>query len=157
MRIYVASSWRSEHHDAVVKALRGFNWEVYDYRQEGFKWDKIDPNWKSWTVQQYTEALQHPAALEGYQRDIFALSNCDACVLVLPCGRSASWEAGFAMGQEKLCFVYVKDAIEPELMFHDAIFCTSKTELCAKVAAFQREWRGSASRAFPAPHPWETK
>jgi hypothetical protein len=95
----------------------------------GFSWSAIDPNWKSWTPQQYRAALQHPIAKAGYDLDITALRGCDACVLVLPSGRSASWEFGYAMAQGKRGVVVQLDEFEPELMYREAEFVTSMDEL----------------------------
>ena len=103
LKIYVASSWRNTFQPDVVAALREDGHEVYDFRypapgNKGFSWSEIDPHWKEWTPEQYREALSHPIAMAGYLLDSNALRTCDACVLVLPSGRSASWEFGYAMG-----------------------------------------------------------
>jgi hypothetical protein len=122
VRIYVASSWRNEHQQGVVEALRKAGHEVYDFKnpapgEHGFGWREIAPGWESWTTAQYREALRHPIARHGFQRDEEALVNADACVLVLPCGRSAHLEFGVAIGAGKRGFVYVPERIEPELMY----------------------------------------
>lgn len=134
MKIYVASSWRNLLQPAIVVALRRCGHEVYDFRhpapgRSGFAWSDIDPAWKDWTPSQYREALQHPSALQGYDLDISALRACDACVFVLPCGRSASWEFGYAMGQGKRGYVVQFDQQEPELMFREAKILTNMGEL----------------------------
>ena len=134
MKIYVASSWRNLLQPAIVVALRNAGHEVYDFRhpapgKKGFAWSDIDPNWQSWTPTQYREALKHPIAEAGYALDISALRACDAVVFVLPCGRSASWEFGFAMGEGKKGYVVAFDATEPELMFREATILTSMNEL----------------------------
>jgi hypothetical protein len=133
MRIYVASSWKNPVQPAVVSALRQCGHEVYDFRnppgRTGFAWSSIDPSWKSWSPVQYRDALQHPLAVAGYGSDIEALRACDAVVYVLPCGRSASWEFGYAMGQGKRGFVLQLAHEEPELMFREAIILASMEEL----------------------------
>lgn len=101
---------------------------------KGFSWSDIDPNWKNWTPAEYREALKHPIAKHGYEHDITALKNCDACVLVLPSGRSASWEFGYAMGQRKQGTVVQFDpggagVVEPELMYSEAEIVTTMGEL----------------------------
>src|SRR6266446_8879904 len=106
MNIYVASSWRNTLQPELVILLRQAGHEVYDFRHpapgnEGFHWEAIDPQWQQWTPQQYREALQHPIAQAGYALDMAALTACDACVLVLPSGRSASYEFGRAIGAGK--------------------------------------------------------
>jgi hypothetical protein len=134
MRLYVASSWRNLLQPGIVVALRRCGHEVYDFRHPapgntGFAWSQIDPDWKTWDAKAYRRALQHPVAVEGYAYDIGALKSCDACVLVLPSGRSASWEFGYAMGQGKRGAVVQFDAIEPELMYREAEIITSMDEL----------------------------
>jgi len=134
MKIYVASSWRNLFQPAVVSVLRDLGHDVYDFRnpapgKSGFNWRDIDPEWQRWTPQQYREALKHPVAAAGYALDIEALTACDACVYVLPCGRSASWEFGYAMGQGKRSYVFQPGPEEPELMFREAVILTNWEEL----------------------------
>ena len=98
MKIYVASSWRNNLQPRVVVALREAGHEVYDFRHPapgntGFRWSEIAPDWEDWTAEQFREALSHPVAARGFGFDMAALANSDACVLVLPCGRSAHLEA----------------------------------------------------------------
>lgn len=134
MRIYVASSWRNPLQPSVVGVLRANGHEVYDFRNpspgnEGFSWREIAPEWERWTPTQYREALKHPIAARGYGYDIEALRACDACVLVLPSGRSASWEFGYAMGQGKRGAVVMLESCEPELMYREAEIVTTWAEL----------------------------
>ena len=134
MKIYVASSWRNFLQPGIVHALRQCGHEVYDFKNpapgnKGFAWSSIDPDWQNWTPDAYRSALQHPIAVKGYGYDIDALRACEACVLVLPSGRSASWEFGYAMGQGKHGYVVQLDAIEPELMYREATIITSMNEL----------------------------
>jgi nucleoside 2-deoxyribosyltransferase len=118
----------------IVHALRRCGHDVYDFRapapgNSGFRWSEIDPNWKTWTPEQYRAALQHPIAKEGYAHDIAALRGCDVVVLVLPSGRSASWEFGYAMGQGKPGYVVQFDNVEPELMYREAKLLAHMDEL----------------------------
>lgn len=134
MIIYVASSWRNLLQPGIVHTLRRCGHEVYDFRHpapgdDGFAWSAIDPNWEQWTPEQYRKALQHPLAVRGYAFDKGALDRCEACVLVLPSGRSASWEFGNAMGQGKRGYVIMFDAFEPELMYREATILTTMNEL----------------------------
>ena len=134
MKIYVASSWRNSLQPEIVQALRKYGHEVYDFRNpapgsKGFAWSDIDSDWKNWDAKAYRAALKHPIAITGYSYDINALKTCDACVLVLPSGRSASWEFGYAMGQNKRGVVVQFDAVEPELMYSEAEIVTNMNEL----------------------------
>lgn len=134
MKIYVASSWRNALQPNIVEVLRNLGHDVYDFRNPatgslGFSWSEIDPNWRNWAPDEYRKALAHPIAEKGYGFDIAALKACDACVLVLPSGRSASWEFGYAMGQRKQGVVVQFEPQEPELMYREAKICTEMSEL----------------------------
>lgn len=134
MRIYVASSWRNNLQPFVVAVLRTHGHNVYDFKNPaldntGFSWKEIDGGWQAWTPEQYREALKHPIAERGWRYDIEALRSCDACVLVLPSGRSASWEFGYAMGQGKRAAVYMPTSCEPELMYRGADILVDPEEL----------------------------
>lgn len=76
----------------------------------------------------------HPKAEAQFKNDIEAMRSCDACVLVLPCGRSAHTEAGWFAGAGKKVFVYIPTKQEPELMYKlfDGV-CTSLPELIAAI------------------------
>lgn len=121
MKIYVASSWRNYLQPAIVSLLRKGGHEVYDFRnppdRSGFAWSSIDEHWKDWTPDEYRKALEHPIARAGFDSDMNALRSCDACVLVLPSGRSASFEFGWAIGNGKQGAVVQMEKCEPELMY----------------------------------------
>ena len=124
MHIYVESSWRNTYSPEVVQALREAGHEVYDFRNPptgdpGFHWTDVDPNCMDWTPAKYQANLSHPLAERQFKNDIEAMTACDACVMVLPCGRSAHTEAGWFSGQGKKVYVLItdKDSLEPELMY----------------------------------------
>jgi nucleoside 2-deoxyribosyltransferase len=127
VKIYVASSWRNTIQPRVVQALREQGFDVYDFKNpepenEGFHWSEIDPHYKHWTPEAFGKALAHPIAESGFSLDMKALKECDVCVLVLPCGRSAHLEAGYAIGAGKPTIILlpnknVPGAAEPELMY----------------------------------------
>ena len=124
MNVYVASSWRNEYQQDVVKELRDAGHDVYDFKHPtkgnaGFHWSEIDQDWKNWDTRRYREALKHEYAQFGFGRDSDAMTAADACVLVLPCGRSAHIEAGWMKGAGKKVIAYIPNgcAIEPELMY----------------------------------------
>lgn len=94
MHLYIASSWRNTYYPEVVQALRDAGHEVYDFRDPpsgdpGFHWTDVDSACADWSPEQYQTYLTHPLAERQFKNDIDAMSACDACVLVLPCGRSA--------------------------------------------------------------------
>lgn len=121
-KVYVASSWRNAYQPEVVKRLREAGHEVYDFRNPtenpgGFHWADIDPAWLDWSAREYIEHLDHPVARKGFQADLNAMLWADACVLVLPCGRSAHTEAGWFAGRGLRTIVYIPEKQEPELMY----------------------------------------
>lgn len=143
MKIYVASSWRNPTQQSVVAALRDAGHEVYDFRNpkpgnSGFGWRQLGlGDAKEWTPAILRQALQHHVAQQGFEFDMGALRACDACVLVLPCGRSAHLELGWATGAGKRTLVLTAETLdEPELMYLmcDGI-CLSVDEVIASLAA----------------------
>lgn len=122
MRIYVASSWRNKHQQGVVSALRDLGHDVYDFRNpapgdHGFAWSSIDQEWLAWSPEAFRSALDHPIARAGFRLDMDALNWCDACLCVLPCGRSAHLELGWACGAGKRTAILIPEPQEPELMY----------------------------------------
>ncbi len=123
-RIYLASSWRNKEQPEVVAALRAAGHEVYHFRHpapdnDGFAWSAIDRDWSLWKPSLYVDLITtHPVAAAGFKLDKDALDWCDTCVLLLPCGRSAHLEAGYAAGKGKrVIFLLREDGFEPELMY----------------------------------------
>lgn len=122
MRVYVASSWRNEDQPAVVSTLRAASHEVYDFRNpepgdHGFDWAEIDPDWQNWTSAEFLKGLDHPAAQRGFKLDRCAMQWAEVFLLLLPCGRSAHLELGWAVGARKITVVLLNDECEPELMY----------------------------------------
>ena len=141
MKIYVASSWRNEFQPAVVIRLRNEGHCVYDFRGAGdgwetgsgpggFGWHEIDDDWKNWSsdIPRYLEALKHARADESFRRDMDALRVSDACIMVMPCGPSASMEMGWACGAGKPTFVFIPAMREPDLMVKMADLVTDNLD-----------------------------
>jgi hypothetical protein len=125
MNIYVASSWRNEaKQQATVRALRNVGHHVYDFRNPepgdiGFGWRQCATTEQLKDPRRFRdEVLTHAIARAGFSKDMRALSNAQATVLVLPCGRSAHLELGWATGAGQKTIVLLDDPIsEPELMY----------------------------------------
>lgn len=126
-KIYLASSWKNRQQPEILAMLRAEGHEVYDFRNPapgdiGFSWRRcVEPgrNIDMYNMSDYVHHItKAPAAQAGFKLDRDALHWCDTCVLLLPCGRSAHLEAGYAMGQGKETFVVLnKEGFEPELMY----------------------------------------
>lgn len=140
MKIYVASSWRNVQQPAVVDALRRAGHDVYDFKNpeggdNGFHWSEIDPGWQGWTPDQFRAALDHPVARAGYGKDFAAMQWADAFLLVMPCGRSAHLELGWAIGAGKPSLILLDEDSEPELMYRMATaVCTSVVEALSRLS-----------------------
>lgn len=134
MKIYVASSWRNEQQPDVVTLLREARHEVYDFRHpepgdDGFHWSMIDPSWQSWDAERFRYHLDHVIAQKGYEKDLEAMEWADAFVLVMPCGRSAHLELGWAAGAGKPTIILLANG-EPELMYKMAtMLCVDMREV----------------------------
>jgi hypothetical protein len=142
MKIYLASSWRNADQPAAVAYLRAQGHDVYDFRHpcdgnSGFSWVNCqvgNPN--QWNVADWLSALKTEPAQIGFDLDMAALRACDACVLLLPCGRSAHLELGWAVGAGKTTIVLCEMLDEPELMYlMCSKICTSIVEVAKELAA----------------------
>lgn len=130
--VYVASSWRNQMQPAVVAVLRAAGLECYDFRDPdgtgagGFSWRDVRDEPRSEVpakgddlvpVDEYLRMVHHPVATDGFARDFAAMERADTFVLVLPCGRSAHLELGWAVGAGKRTAILLEDPAEPELMY----------------------------------------
>lgn len=134
--VYVASSWRNLTQQAVIYTLHAAGIPCYDFRNPeggtGFSWrevktgydgppigvDGIRTKGSDWEpVDEYLRMIEHPRAIEGFDADFAAMQKADTFVLVLPCGKSAHLELGWAVGAGKRTAVLLEDPVEPELMY----------------------------------------
>lgn len=138
MKIYVASSWRNTYQSVVVETLRRAGHDVYDFRNpapgdKGFSWTQCveDKQWLKDPAIFRDRVLTHPIAIAGFEKDMTALRAADATVLVLPCGRSAHLELGWAAGAGQKSIVLLDDPMsEPELMYKmNTMICTTLVEV----------------------------
>jgi len=111
-KLYVASSWRNVYQPAIVQMGLQRGIDVYDFRNPiagnyGFSWKQITGKPVSdWTFEEYREILQHPIAQHGFDLDMEGL-QADATLLVMPSGRSAHYELGYAVGRgQRTAVVY---------------------------------------------------
>ncbi len=124
MKIYVATSWKNEHQPMVVEYLELLEHEVYDSRNPpngdpGFHWSQVsDRPRDQWDPDHWQWVLRQPRAEEGFRNDMNALRGCDICLLVLPCGRSAHLELGWACAAGKHTAIMIPPGYpaEPDLM-----------------------------------------
>lgn len=122
----------------MVRLLREAGCEVYDFRQDpdgtkGFQsWGLLgEGDHTTWSTATFRDVLTQNMLARGFfERDMSALREADVCVLVLPCGKSAHLELGWAAGAGKKSVVLLEGKTEPELMYLMADhICTSGAEV----------------------------
>jgi hypothetical protein len=79
--------------------------------KKGSDWEPVD---------EYLRMIEHPRAIEGFEADFNAMQKADTFVMVLPCGKSAHLELGWAIGAGKRTAILLEDPVEPELMYRCA-------------------------------------
>lgn len=144
--VYVASSWRNLMQQAVIHMLRAAQIDCYDFRNPdggtGFSWREVKPGYdgppigvdgirekgSDWEpADEYLRMIEHPRAIEGFDADFAAMQKADTFVMVLPCGKSAHLELGWAIGAGKRTAILLEDPVEPELMYRGADFLATST------------------------------
>lgn len=124
--VYLASSWRNPIYPGVVATLKAAGVDHYDFRNPpngaGFGWEQIGgvAGSQPTPLDVYLKMIDHPVAVAGFTADFEAMQRADTMVLVLPCGRSAHLELGWAIGAGKRTAVLLEDPVMPELMYRAA-------------------------------------
>jgi nucleoside 2-deoxyribosyltransferase len=117
--IYLATSWRNEHYDRVLKLLRDNGHEVFDYREKGFLFSQLVPEGthvESLPAREQQALLNHPTAEKAFEIDFKALRECEVCVMLYPCGNDAHVELGFAKAYGNHTIIYVNEGYRAGLM-----------------------------------------
>lgn len=125
VRVYIASSWRNPIYDSMREYLTACDFEVYDFKNEetAFRWEDVDPDWDRIGDDivnhvRFETLMSNPAVKKAYNADFEALRHSDIVILLLPAGRSAHLEAGWAVGHGKVVIVYVYGRMNPvEVMY----------------------------------------
>lgn len=111
--MYVIGSLRNDRVPEVAQALRAAGFDAFDdWYSAG---PEADDYWQGHQKSKglsYRDALSGPAARNVFLFDKEHLDEADAVVLVLPAGKSAHLELGYAIGQDKPGFVFMEE--EPE-------------------------------------------
>lgn len=104
--IYIIGSLRNDSIPDIAKDIRKLGLEVFD---DWFAAGPIaDDSWQAYEKHKgvsYDEALKSYAARHVFEFDIYHLNRSDACVLVLPAGKSGHLELGYMRGAGKRCYV----------------------------------------------------
>lgn len=108
MKIYLASSWKnSEQLNALAYDLRGHIHLVDCFCDSAsgrhvFSFDKLGDI----SLMNNLTIREEDKVKEGFKMDKSYLDWCDCCVMLLPCGKSAHLEAGYAKGSGKELIIF---------------------------------------------------
>lgn len=143
MSVYVASSWRNLRYPEVLERLRAEDIPHYDFKQPrpgigGFHWSDVwkdiaaegdgANDWRTARGEDVLRMLNHPIAADGFHHDYSALFRAQQLLMVMPCGRSAHLEAGYAIGKGKPTVILLDTESEAELMWKLADFVTTSMD-----------------------------
>lgn len=107
MKIYLIGSLRNPVIPLLGKELRDvYGHKVWDDWYAGGRF--ADDHWQEYETlrgRTYQEALEGDAANHTFFYDLEHLENCEACVLVMPAGKSSHLEFGWMRGRGKRCYV----------------------------------------------------
>lgn len=113
--IYLAGSLRHARVEGVAAKLRKAGYVAFDdWRAAG---EEADDAWRDYCARRghgYAEALRNPSARNIFEFDVRNIRSADAFALVMPAGKSAHMELGFASGIGKPCFVLFDPKDPPE-------------------------------------------
>lgn len=109
MNVYVVGSLRNPRVAAVAHELRKAGFYVFDdWMAAGPEADDYWQKYETARGNSYLAALDGWAARHVFEYDKNHLQAADAVVLVLPAGRSAYLEMGWAIGRGKPAYVLVE-------------------------------------------------
>lgn len=120
-KVYVVSSWRNPDFDDFVKAIADIRdndtgkalYEVYNFKTRGVSYHHN----KKESGEDFWKVLDNEEARGIFRRDMKYLRNADIVILLLPSGKSAHLELGFACGLGKDAYVVLNGVFEPEITY----------------------------------------
>jgi len=145
--IYLIGALKNQRIPDVGNLLRAANYDVMD---EWFTPGEFaDSNWQEYSRRRgltFVEALRGRAATNIFLFDRSYLDISDIVVLVMPAGKSAMLELGYAKGRGKKTVIFL-DGADPDRYdimpnFADAV-CLNEEELLAVLTKFSPERRGN--------------
>lgn len=124
--IYLMGSLRNRGVPILANAIEAIGIEAFDSWQS--PGPDADDHWREYEKARgrtYEQALRGHSARHVFEFDRQHIERCDAAVLVMPAGKSAHLELGYALGLGKYGFILLPE--EPErwdvmYQFADAVF-----------------------------------
>ena len=138
MKIYLASSWKNK--EAVLelaKWLRADGHEVDAFcdgkTRISFNWSELSHiiHKEGWNINDLDakSMMKHWRVQTAFQEDKTYLDWSDAVIMLMPCGRSAHLEAGYAAGSGKKLYIiggFKRGEFETMYGFADGIYYYSE-------------------------------
>lgn len=156
MKIYLASSWKNKKEvRELAEQLMVLSFvEVDDFTDPSlgryvFSWDDLEDEYKnilgkvipSSSYAQAIKFVQDERAIRAFKEDINQVRGSDVLILILPCGRSAHTEFGYAAAKGKKLIVYAPDGFKTEdceVMYN---FADLMTYSLAEIYQKLKEWQ----------------
>ena len=113
MKIFVASSYRNKFHEQIVELLESKGFEVYNHRTAKLEKGNNDDTLKGAALGNWK--------YEKIGLNFLAIADCDAVLVLEPCGYSTAFEAGFAVALKKQIFRFETERSKSEL--YHALMC----------------------------------
>lgn len=148
MKIYVASSWKNAPFLVpLTRHLREEGYEVDCFCDPSlgrfvFSWDALGISPEVCSNMTAPMMLALPQVQKAYHEDKKWIDWSNVVVMVLPCGKSAHLEAGYAKGAGKKLVIYGKfEPGEWDVMygFADALVQESFEDLCKALDDLSKE------------------
>lgn len=106
MKVYVLGSLRNPRIPEIGNLLRAEGYDAFeDWYSPGRQTDTKWMEYERKRGRTFFEAIQGYHAKHVFEFDKHHLDQADAVVMVLPCGKSAHLEFGYAIGQGKPAFM----------------------------------------------------
>lgn len=128
LKLYVASSFINPYYDQFIKDLEGMKdaegnqrFLVYNFKGKGIDLHNYKNNEEVFRKVMYSEKIK-----EAVERDRQFIASCDLFVLLLPAGKSAHMELGYAAGLKKPCYIVLNNTYEHEIKY---LMCGPTTNL----------------------------
>lgn len=129
-KIYIGGSLANPMIVQVTKELQDAG--IYAFSEWYTPGPEADVLWRDYERTlgySYKEALKRPAAVNTFNFDKRNIDECNVFLMVLPCGKSAHMELGYAIGKGKRGFILMPE--EPERWdvmygFAEAVISTTK-------------------------------
>lgn len=148
MKVYIASSWKNVTDvRRLARTLRAYGHAVFDFTDPasrpdgtgGFVFSASQWFGKPLHLIHWLEFAECEATRLAYESDRSGLDWAEAVVLLLPCGRSAHLEAGYAAGRGKrlvVCGTLPRGEFEAMYLLADL-----RTERLDEVLTCLEAWR----------------